>query len=166
MARPDHSDKVPKIKADFKTGDFSVRKLADKYKVSVGFVAKHVKGMDKEFEEVVNAGVAYKSSLANLDEHSVNAVNDVVNERTKHLIYFQNSALRGQELANNVLHSVTNQYQNASEQEKEELTVKAIMTAKEHSVITQRNKESVLGKDQEVQKPVNNFVIQTDARRD
>ena len=116
--------------ADHKTGNYSQRKLSIKYKVSLGYINKTIKEIDKIDEEVVNAGVAYRTELAKRDEHSVNAIEQVVNERTKHLLYFTNSALKNQTIANKKLSD------NISMSDLEA-----------HSRITSRNKESVLGKE-------------------
>ena len=119
--------------ADHKTGNYSQRKLSIKYKVSLGYVNKLIKEIDKIDEEVVNAGVAYKTELAKRDEHSVNAIEHVVNERTKHLIFFTNSALKNQTLANKKLHDGT-----------------SINDLEAHSRITSRNKDTVLGKEPDI----------------
>jgi hypothetical protein len=82
------------IVGEWRTGAYSIRDLARKHEVSVGFVAKQTAGVEKDGLEVVNAGVAYKQGLAERDEHFVNAVHDVVAERTKHIIFFNNATVR------------------------------------------------------------------------
>ena len=42
----------------------------------------------------MNAGIAYKTALASRDEHSVNAIENTVNEATKHLAYINNLTLK------------------------------------------------------------------------
>ena len=116
--------------ADHKTGNFSQRKLSVKYKVSLGYVNKTIKEVDKIDIEVVNAGIAYKTELAKRDEHSVNAIEQVVNEKTKHLLFFTNSALKNQTLANKKLVEGID-----------------LNDLEAHSRITSRNKDSVLGKE-------------------
>ena len=80
--------------ADHKTGNYSQRKLSVKYKVSLGYVNKTIKEIDKIDEAVVNAGIAYKTALSERDEHSVNAIEQVVNEKTKHLTFINNLTLK------------------------------------------------------------------------
>lgn len=134
--------KLPDISliiADHKTGNFSQRELAAKYKVSLGFINKNIKNIDKIDEELVNVGVAYKTELAKRDEQSVNAIEQVVNEKTKHLLFFTNSALKNQTLANKKLD------ENIS-----------INDLEAHSRITSRNKDSVLGKEANTQVNIQN----------
>lgn len=89
-----NDDISSKIITDHKTGQYSQRKLANKYGVSLGYVNKITKNVIKEDEEVVNAGVAYMSELAKRDEQSVNAIQQVVNEKTKHLQFLHNATLK------------------------------------------------------------------------
>lgn len=154
MAKPNYSDVIPKMQADFRTGAYSIRKLADKYDVSIGFVAKHTSDLGKDLESVVNAGVAYKQALASENEHLVNAVNTVVDERTKHTMFFNNSALRNQQLANKKLSENM-----------------AIQELEAHSRLTAKNKETVLGKQPDTAIQVNQpeqprVVIVSNANRD
>ena len=146
MAKANYDHLIPQLQADFRTGAYSVRKLADKYDVSVGFVAKHTKDVEKDLVEIVNAGVAYKTGLASdneqNNEHVHKAVSEVVDERTKHLIFFNNSALKNQQLANNRL------------KEKEHDIELSELEA--HSRITARNKETVLGKMPDTAIQINN----------
>lgn len=92
--REDKSAKIPSIVADWRTGNFTKRDLAYKYGLSLGFVANHTKNIPQDTAETVNKLVEAKQELAMLDEHSVNAVNAVVDERTKHIIFFNNAAIR------------------------------------------------------------------------
>lgn len=139
MARADHNEKIPKIQADWRTGHYSQRELARKYGVSLGFVAKNVKGLEQDAVNAVNAGVVYKQALASDNEHLVNAVNTVVDERTRSLTYFTNSALRNQRKANALL---------------EEAETMAELA--QHSGLTARNKETVLGKQPDTAIQINN----------
>jgi len=96
------------ILADFHTGYFSQRKLAEKYEVSTATINKLTKGVEPKHIDKVNAQVSINTSLANESKQEVNAFTSVVNDRTKHLIYFQNSALNGQQKANDLLDSLAN----------------------------------------------------------
>ena len=130
MAKANYDHIIPILQAEFRTGAYSLRELAHKHKVSLGFVAKHTSGLEHDAKGAVNAGVIYKQALASDNEHLVNAVNTIVDERTRQLTFFTNSALKNQKLANDKLQ------QDVSMQE-----------LNAHSAITQRNKETVLGKD-------------------
>ena len=85
---------IPTVIGQWRTGAYSIRDLAKKHDVSVGFVAKHTAGIEKDGLTVVNAVVQYKQGLAENDEHFVNAVQDVVNDRTKHIVFFNKAAVR------------------------------------------------------------------------
>lgn len=89
-----YTDKIPLIIADWRTGEYTVRDLTSKYKVSVGFIAKHTKGVEQDTAQTVNKLVQAKQELANLDEHSVHAVHEVVDERTKHIQFFTNVTVK------------------------------------------------------------------------
>lgn len=130
MATTLSNKEILELSAEHKTGKYSQRELAKRFNISPAYVNKIVKNIDKIDEDVVNAGIAYKSALASRDEHSVNAIEQVVNEKTKHLLFFTNSALKNQTLANKKLTD------NIS-----------INDLEAHSRITSRNKESVLGKE-------------------
>lgn len=94
MATTLSSNDLNNLIADHKTGQFSQRQLASRYKISVGYVNKTIKDIDKIDEEAVNAGIAYKTALAQRDEHSVNAIEQVVNEKTRHLTFLHNATLK------------------------------------------------------------------------
>lgn len=94
MATALNNNELNSLIADHKTGQYSQRQLAVRYKISVGYVNKTIKDIDKIDEEAVNAGIAYKTALAQRDEHSVNAIEQVVNEKTKHLQFLHNATLK------------------------------------------------------------------------
>jgi len=85
---------TPKIIGEFRTGEYSIRDLAKRHDVSIGFVAKHTAGVPRDGVEIVNAGVQYKQALATNDEHFVNAVNTVVDQRTEHILACNTAAMR------------------------------------------------------------------------
>lgn len=123
------------ILADFHTGGFTQRELAQKHGVSKSAVNKLVANLTPKNATLVDNAVAIKSELAGLSGQELVSVHNVVDERTKHLIYFQNSALRNQKLSNELL-----DYSNDSG----ELSFAELES---HSRITARNKETLLGKE-------------------
>jgi hypothetical protein len=139
MAKANYDHLIPKIQADFRTGSYSIRELAKKYNVSTGFIAKQTKELDQDLKNAVHGGVAYKQALASDNEHIVNAVNTVVDERVRHLMFFTNSALKNQQLANKLLKESA-----------------SLLDLDAHSRVTARNKETVLGKSPETAIQVNN----------
>ena len=76
--------------AEHKTGEFSQRALAKKYRMSVGYVNKLTKGIEKDSIEIIDAGVAYSVGLMKSDEQTMNAIERVVHEKTKNLQIIHN----------------------------------------------------------------------------
>jgi hypothetical protein len=130
------------ILADFHTGQFTQRELALSYKVSVAVINKIVKGLKPKHTEKVNTQVSILSALSGESEQEVKAINKAVQEKTKHLQFFQNSALKNQAIANKKLNDSM-----------------PIHELESHSRITQRNKDSVLGKQPDT--VINNANIQS-----
>ena len=91
-AIPDDTKEL--ILADFKTGDFTQRHLSQKYKLSLGAINKLTKGVDKSTAHIVNNLVQSKQALSQLDERTVNAVNEVVDSKVKWLEYLNRQALK------------------------------------------------------------------------
>lgn len=82
-----------KIDAEWRTGQFSQRELADRHKVSVGFVAKITKGIAKDCEHIVSAGVAYKQALVGHSERIVSTIERVVHDKIEKLELLKNYAM-------------------------------------------------------------------------
>jgi hypothetical protein len=139
MAKANYDHLIPKIQAEWRTGEYSQRDLAKKHSVSTGFVAKWTKGIDQDAKSAVSGGVIYKQALASDNEHLVSAVSAAVDEKVRHLTFFNTSALKNQQIANKKL--------------SEDLSLQDLES---HSRITARNKETVLGKSPETAIQVNN----------
>ena len=82
------------IITDWRVGQLSQRHLADKYKVSVGYVAKITKGIPRDCVEIVSAGIAYNQALAKHDERIVSAIELAVDERVKRQEWLNHQALK------------------------------------------------------------------------
>lgn len=82
------------ILADWKTGDYTQRDLAHKYKLSTGAIAKITKDKPKSTAHIVSKIVEAKQELSQLDELTVKAVNDVVDNKVKWLEYLNKAALK------------------------------------------------------------------------
>lgn len=93
MKRVKPADQVDFIVADWRTGNFTQRDLAAKYKVSLGFVSKYVKDVFQDTKQVVNKIIEAKQMLAVLDEQAVNSVHEVVDEKTKYINFFNEQAV-------------------------------------------------------------------------
>ncbi len=84
---------------DWRIGKLSQRDIADKYKISVGYVAKITKGVARDLSQVVSAGVAYNQGLIGNNEQIVSAIKEVVSDEVRfrlendaHLRLIQNKA--------------------------------------------------------------------------
>jgi len=82
------------ILADWRTGEYSQRHIAQRYKVSLGVVNKITKGVDKSTAPIVNKLVEAKQELSQLDERTVNAVHEVVDSKVKWLEFLNRSAIK------------------------------------------------------------------------
>lgn len=79
---------------DWRTGEYSMPDLSKKYKVSVATVHKHVSGVVKDLGVLVKENVQAKQQLAALSEKEVKKVNELVDEKTKHIQFFNNATLK------------------------------------------------------------------------
>lgn len=129
------------ILADFHTGAFSHRELADKYNTSHVTIGKIVKGLTPKHKDKVTTQIAIQSALSKESYQEVTAVESIVKEKTRHLNFFKDSALRNQELANSQLNKKMK-----------------IHEIESHSRLTSKNKDTVLGKDIETSINISNQV--------
>ena len=137
MARLNSEDRE-KILADFHIGE-SQNSLAKKYGVSPATINKICKGITPKFKDKVNTVTSIKRELIEESEYQSECFDAKVNDNLKHLIYFQNSALKNQELANKQLNEDSELYD-----------------LKLHADLTSKNKQTVLGKDIDTQVNINN----------
>ena len=91
-------DTKQKILADFHTGK-SQNYLAKKYEVSPATINKLCKGVEPKHIETVNALTAINTALSEESEYEVNAIHREVEERTKHIQFFNNAALKNVQAA-------------------------------------------------------------------
>ncbi len=131
-----------KILDDFHLGK-SQNFLANKYEVSPATINKLCKGLNPKYKEKVNTVSAIKSEILQESEYLVNTFDKEVNRRTQHLLFFQNSAIKGQQKANEMLDFVDD--------------MKDLLA---YANLTKTNKETVLGKDPET--VINNANVQQD----
>ena len=116
--------------ADFHTGEYSNNELAKKYDTSHTTVNKIVKGLEPKHKDKVSTIIVMRAELSQESFKEVSAVETAIENRTKHLLFFTNSALKNQTLAN------------------KKLTENISMSDLEaHSRTTSKNKDTVLGKD-------------------
>lgn len=86
-------DARKRILADFHAGK-TQNFLAKKYNVSPATINKLCKGVQPKNVEKVNALTRIKTELAEQSEYEVNAVQSEVEERTKHILFFNSVAIR------------------------------------------------------------------------
>ena len=93
-AKPIDESIIKNIIADWRTGNFVYSDLAEKHGVSKAKVGQICKGIDKDLKFIVDAGVQYKQGLVGHDRRIVDAITDVVDERTKHIQFFNSAAIQ------------------------------------------------------------------------
>ncbi len=93
-AKPIGSVKSESIVADWRTGEYSQQRLAEKHGVSKGVVNKLCKGVEQDTAAIVTAGVLYRQGLAAHDDRNVTAVTAAVDEITKHIQFFTNVTIK------------------------------------------------------------------------
>jgi len=79
--------------ADWKTGKYSERDLASKYRISPATVHKNVTGVDKSIAPLISAQVEINQQIAELSEQELSRFKQEVDERTKHIMFFNNAAI-------------------------------------------------------------------------
>ena len=80
--------------ADWRTGEYSQRELAEKHQISNGAVAKLCKGITQDTSSIVSAGIQYRQGLAPLDEQNVSAITSAVDRVIKHREFFDNNTIK------------------------------------------------------------------------
>ncbi len=108
-AKPIDADVIAAIISDWRITKLSQDDLAAKYRVSKGFVNRICKGVQRDCQAIVTAGVEYKQALASHDDRMMTAIMTEVDERTKHIQFFNSAALRNVQTAVNKITEETTQ---------------------------------------------------------
>jgi len=82
-----------RVVADWRTGEYSQRQLADKHKISTGKAAQLTKGVAQDAAAIVSAGIEYRSALAAQGERMVSAVTEVVDRKVARMEYLNDAAI-------------------------------------------------------------------------
>ena len=136
------------ILADWSTGQWSQNQLSKRYSVSPATINKLCKDVEQHNADLVNTQTMINIDLVGKSESEVNSIHKAVDERTKHLMFFNNSALKNQNLYNKGLEAIEDEIKNADDKDAAKSIAIANMAYLEsHSRSTQRNKETVLGKE-------------------
>lgn len=85
-------DKVAAI-ADWRTGEFTERQLAAKYRISPATAHTLVAGIEKDLQPLISAQISIKQALAEMPEQETSKFEQIVSEKTKYLDFFNNCAL-------------------------------------------------------------------------
>ena len=93
-------DQREKILAQFHAGA-SQNELAKRFEVSPATINKLCKGIEPKNVEKVNTLTRIKTELAAQSEYEVNAIHSEVEERTKHILFFNAAAIRNVQEAMN-----------------------------------------------------------------
>ena len=120
------------ILAKHKAG-MSQRKIQKTFNLSAGAVNKITKGVEQNLS-TINKGTEYLAELSEMNEYEREAVTQVVSDNARAVTFFKQTAIKNQIMANRLL-------QEAGDLGDIEL----------HSRITARNKETILGKNYELQ---------------
>ncbi len=125
-------DLKAQILARHKAGD-SQRKIQKTFNLSAGAVNKITKGVEQNLS-TINKGTEYLAELSEMNEYEREAVTQVVSDNARALAFFKQTAVKNQIMANRLLKEARD-----------------LSDIELHSRITARNKETILGKNYELQ---------------
>ena len=123
--------------ADWKTGKFTERALAQKHRISPATAHKLVAGIDKDIPALVSKQIEINQQLAEMTEQEVSKFEREVSERTKHIQFFTTAAVQ------NVKEAMSLQCEDQADFQKRADTIL-------------KAKEAVLGKTPETAIQINN----------
>jgi gatB/yqey family protein len=126
-------EKWERTRAYFESGQYTLSQISEKVGISKSKISERAK--KEQWERGKNADyIEAKKTIAatkgNEKRMTVAILDEIADEKTKHLLYFQNAALRNQKIADEML----------------EMSDK-IADVEAHSRITARNKETIFGKE-------------------
>lgn len=126
-------EKWERARAYFESGQYTLAQINQKTGISISKISEKAKR--EKWEKGKNADyIAAKTTIAEKKgkerENIISVLDEIADEKTKHLLYFQNSAIKNQQKANELLEGTD-----------------SLADLDAHSRITARNKETVLGKE-------------------
>ena len=122
-------------------GGESQNSLAKRFGCSPATVNAICKGVPQDNVEIVNAQVQINQQLMLKPNNEVNTIQQMVDEKTRLMKFFTDSAVRNQHKANHALETA------------DELSLPLIES---HARITAKNKETVIGKSPDTAIQINN----------
>lgn len=126
-------EKWERTRAYFESGQYTLSQISEKVGISKSKISERAK--KEQWERGKNADyIEAKKTIAatkgNEKGMTVAILDEIADEKTRHLLYFQNAALRNQKIADEML----------------EMSDR-IADVEAHSRITARNKETIFGKE-------------------
>ena len=132
-----------KAKTLYEAG-LSLSKIKDKTGIARNTISQRAKREQWEHStdaDYIEAKEIIAIKKGTKTEQQISVLDEVADERTKHILLFQSSAIKNQTLANKAIDTI----------DKDKIDEKNLHSLETHSRITQRNKETVLGKDKTVE---------------
>lgn len=93
MAKRNRNYDKAALLADWRTGEYNQRQLADKYKVVPATVNNLIKGVKQDIEPLISAQVSIKQELAKFNERERELFDKIVNTKTAHIQFFTDAAV-------------------------------------------------------------------------
>jgi hypothetical protein len=81
------------ILVDWRVGQLSQQKIAEKHKVSKGLANKLCKGVEQDGAAIVTAGVLFQQALSGHDDRMVTAMTAAVDDISRKLKFFQGASM-------------------------------------------------------------------------
>lgn len=95
--------------ADWKTGKYTERDIASKYRISPATAHKLVTGVSKSISPLISKQVEINQELATMNEHEVSKFKQEVDERSKHIQFFTEAAVKNVKAAVDKIVDTTSQ---------------------------------------------------------
>ena len=146
-AKPLDATIAENILIDWRLGQLSQRKIAEKHSVSNGTVANLTKGVVRDVSGIVSAGIQYQQALHTQDERIVSAIEIAVSEASKRMEWLNKANMT---VANLTMRKIAIDMEAVSYQD-----------LNAASATLGRTKDNVFGKSPETAIQINNQVEKT-----
>lgn len=147
-----------KAKILFETGKLSLSEISERTGIDKSTISKKAKNQqwnNREHSDYIEAKEIIATKKSILNQQEINTLDDIAEQRTKHLIYFNNSVIKNQELNNKRLEVLDKM---SKEDEYILIDKDSTKIIDYHALTTAKNKDTLLGKDPET--VINNANIQ------
>ena len=137
------------IKKHFETGHMTQADIVKEFEVDKGLLSRKVKKEKWAISQLANEAISnsinlsqQKSTLSQQDPQMLTIVEDIADQKTKDIMFFRNSAMRNQFIIDKGIEEVEKQIE-----EKPATVLDHAYFIDTHSKVTQRNKDTVCGKE-------------------